>query len=395
MIVSIEKQGSFLIVRVLFFTLSIFISFSGLSAEKSPSIRIRIGKSLNNLNISGLDLKKTLFHNNKVKQFSGKLNISFNCRDVLKKLKRLKKSTPLASLTSQTGIINWKRNRYRGEFIITKSSERSRLGCDLINKITLENYISSLLAKEMRASWPLEALKAQAVAARSYAYHKKISKHVNKKYGFETHFDLENSELYQVNGSFSDETVTTLLGARETAGQILIFGEGEITPIFFHSKCGGRTLRPDQVWKNKVSGYESVDCPFCHKYGKKDWSLDLSENRLLTYVSSFNRRSRKHKVNDFRVIPEDNFRHQIVYYLKDSLHKLKKSQLRQKLGRKYLPSNNFSINSVKGKIKLRGSGYGHGVGLCQYGAYAMAKNGKNYKEILKHYFPKHRLEKIY
>ena len=65
------------------------------------------------------------------------------------------------------------------------------------------------------------------------------------------------------------------------------------------------------------------------------------------------------------------------------------------MGRKVLPSNYFEISPKAGKFELKGSGYGHGVGLCQFGALELAKRGYSYKQILSHYFPKHRIKKIY
>ncbi len=82
-------------------------------------------------------------------------------------------------------------------------------------------------------------------------------------------------------------------------------------------------------------------------------------------------------------------------YDDDRLVVLKKSRIRSTLGRKYTRSNSFSVIAKGGEVILEGKGFGHGVGLCQYGALEMAKRGHNYKQILKHYFPRFKLERLY
>ena len=119
----------------------------------------------------------------------------------------------LASLSSNTGIIKWGDTQYRGDLkIVTNSNNKS---CDLINEISMEDYIATLLSKEMNAKLPVEALKAQAVAARTYAVHKIKT---NRK----VEFHLENSERFQVNGSLNDETQKQLKPRMIPKGLVLI-----------------------------------------------------------------------------------------------------------------------------------------------------------------------------
>src|SRR5690606_26776420 len=100
--------------------------------------------------------------------------------------------------------------------------------CDLVNSISLENYISTLLSKEMNGTWPVEALKAQAVAARTYAFER-----VKRGAGMELNeklYHLESSEKDQVSGSFMDITEKTVLATRETNGEILVGPSGKVAP---------------------------------------------------------------------------------------------------------------------------------------------------------------------
>jgi len=91
----------------------------------------------------------------------------------------------------------------------------------------------------MNPKWPLEALKAQAVAARTYALHKMRTQQVTKELGAEAFYDLESSEKHQVGGNFFDATTTTNLASAETKGEVLTTSSGQIQPIFFTQNAEG------------------------------------------------------------------------------------------------------------------------------------------------------------
>lgn len=361
-----------------------------------PKIKVRIGKNLKQVKLSGLDIKKEINGRSGTKFYKGKKRLKFNCL-TLRKLKTLKNPLLLARLSSPTGLIRWERTAYPGKLNIVAAAEQK--GCDLVNEISMETYLSSLLAKEMNAKWPIEALKAQAVAARSYAYHKIVTQQVSKSKGFKTYYDLENSEKHQVNGSFFDTTKKTLKATKETKGEVLTLGKGKLTPIFFHAKCGGRTFIPSQVWANRVKGYKSVDCPFCHKYGKKDWKLILPKKRFNLVVDkvlkNFYADKLINKSDPTKIVPDHKGKSKIRFYDDERLITIQKSRVRSVLGRDKAPSNYYHIVDRGSKVEIKGKGHGHGVGMCQLGALEMAKRGMNYKQILAHYFPEHQLEKIY
>jgi stage II sporulation protein D len=190
------------------------------------------------------------------------------------------------------------------------------------------------------------------------------------------------------------------MASKQTEGEILVVGTSELTPIFFHSKCGGKTLRPDQVWSNYVKGYQSVDCPFCHKHGKKNWSHTVDKLKFKRMVNSTLEKYQgqslvSKKISEFRVTPDSKSRAYIRVYDNDKQLQVKKSRLRSLLGRDKAGSNYFQISNKGDSVKLEGKGFGHGVGLCQYGAFELAKRGYTYKQILSHYFPEHNIKKIY
>jgi stage II sporulation protein D len=294
--------------------------------------------------------------------------------------------------------LSFDHEKFAGQFKVITSKRGD--SCDIINDIPMESYISSLLTKEMNGNWPIEALKAQAVAARTYAIHKINTQQVTKELGNEAFYDLESSEKHQVAGSFFDATVSTNKASHDTSGEVLTTKDGKINPIFFNSKCGGKTLRPDQVWHNKEEGYQSVNCPFCHDVGPKSWSNNIGHEQLINFFKwAYDKKYIKEKVDDkfasFVLVPDNLDRFSINFYINDRPYIIEKALFRNFFGRFLFPSNTFSAHRSRRGLEIEGEGLGHGVGLCQMGALVLAKRGWSYKKILSHYFPQHVLKKMY
>lgn len=376
------KTGCFLFIALL--------SVPGLAAV--PEVKVLIAKSLKKVIVEGIDLQKTIHTQKKSQQYSGRKSISFDCRAGQRARNFPKNPLLVASLSSPTGLISWGKHKYKGELqLLTNPGMDS---CDLVNLVPMEAYLTTLLAKEMNGTWPVEALKAQAVAARTYAY-ERIRK--GQQVAEEKLYHLESSEKDQVSGTYMDITANTLKAAKETHGEILVGPSGRIAPVFFHSKCGGKTLRPDQVWGGVEEGYRSVNCTFCSKTGMKDWKHQMKGETLTGMVDKVLKRYYADQTmgNDLKLMPDSSENSELRLYVGDRLHIVKKSYLRNLAGRELLPSNNFVMTMNNNEIHVEGQGYGHGVGLCQLGALELAKRGYNYRQILSHYFPRHKMKKAY
>lgn len=372
---------------------SFILLFSfALSLQASvPEVKVLIAKKLKNIVVEGVDLRKTIHTQNKSRQYSGRKAIAFDCRPSQKAQQLPKSPLLVASLSSPTGLISWGKNKYRGELqLLTNPDQKA---CDLVNLVPMEAYLMTLLSKEMNGTWPVEALKAQAVAARTYAFDR-----IKKGLGIDDKlYHLESSEKDQVSGTYFDITKNTVRAAKETEGEILVGPSGKITPAFFHSKCGGKTLRPDQVWGGVEEGYRSVDCKFCTKTGKKNWNLKLKGSRLKQMVDKVLHRyyGENLKGDDLKIMQDHPQNSEIRLYVGDRLHIIKKAYLRNLAGRDILPSNNYVMTSKNKEVLVQGQGYGHGVGLCQLGALELAKRGYDYRQILSFYFPRHKMKKAY
>ena len=361
---------------------------------KSPSVRVRVAKAIDTITISGTDLKRVFHYNQKNKNFLGRKSLRLQCVSQ----KKLKGAHLLASISSPTGLVTFNQEKFQGKMHVI--STPGNKNCDVVNEVGMEEYLSSLLSQEINSKWPEELLKAQAIAARSYAVHKILSKQVSRDHGVhDVFYDLENSEKHQVSGGFFDSTDKTFKAAWETRGEVLLSSKGNLMPIFFHAKCGGKTLKPEGVWSNSVESYKSVNCPYCHDHGKSHWTGSVSLDRFKKFLEwAINYEHDKEiEISDqkVRVFPDKIKKDHIRVYLGETPYSLRKSLLRRYFGRVILRSNRLVLTRKDNKFHFKGKGHGHGVGLCQLGALELASRGWGYKKILSHYFPDHSVTQIY
>lgn len=378
----IIKNLSLLVFLIL--QVSVFAKLSDYkSVSKDFHIRVLLERNVKTVTVSGTDLYRHLHPVNQSKTFAGRKKITFNCNDI-KTTFKFDKPVLLATISSSTGLVTIGKNKYHGNIMIA-TSEGSE-SCDVINEIDMDVYIGSLLSREMNASWPLEALKAQAIAARTYAMYQitKAKLHDHLMY------DIENSEKHQVNGDFFDVTKRTLQAARETSGMLLTNDFGEIIPAFFHASCGGSTLEPQEVWSNSVRGYKEADCEYCKT--RSNWSNQLTKERVVSFIEWLEEKSfisKIDKVENVVIYPDKKEKKEVLLSVGKRKISVKKSLFRRYFGRVMFPSNNFYLMSgpVESEVSFVGKGNGHGVGLCQVGAKFMADKGMDYRAIVSHYFP--------
>lgn len=265
-----------------------------------------------------------------------------------------------------------------------------------VKVVPMEEYLRGVVAAEMPASFNIEALKAQAVAARTYAFNKTKNRQVTAD---TVHPDAEvctdsthcqawisRQEAFNMwpaaqRGTYWDKISWAV---RSTAGEIVYYQDQVANPVF-HANSGGRTENAENVWSgNPVPYLKGVESP-----GEESSSNFLSEAEF-TYQQIVERISKQYE--DLK-ISEDDFKNsiRIIDYTENGRvdniaignKTLKATELRKLLG---LKSTNFSFELSGNKVVFKVKGYGHGVGMSQYGANHLANNGKNYKEILKHYY---------
>lgn len=268
------------------------------------------------------------------------------------------------------------------------SAKSDSLSFDVIGVLPIENYLVGVLASEMPLAWPVEALKAQAIAARSYAQ-AVMNERKDKDY------HVESSILDQVFTHISQEIDQSPLiekakaAVLETEGLILTNNKGRVLKAFYHSDCGGRTAQATTVWGAGVNSGVAKDS-YCPSNPSAHWSVKITEAALVEKLSQIVK-AKVSKVFDLRLMRLDGGNDRISKIeFKDEAGKaysVLANHLRETIGYNELKSTWFQMTKSGDGYILQGQGYGHGVGLCQWGSKAMAKDGKLYTQIIKHYYP--------
>ncbi len=236
---------------------------------------------------------------------------------------------------------------------------RSETLFDEIQTLDMDRYLEGVLFNEMPMHYPKEALKAQAIISKSYAK-SKISSHKT--------FDVENTVEDQIY-----KTATHSKEARSILNQVravvLEDHNQKIAQTLFHAHCGGAkdkgSCRLKAHWKFSISDEELMA------------KLQMPQKLKNVFVTERSSNGRALKVN---LLTQD----------KKNL-KLSGEGLRRLIGFEKLKSSLFELSFKDHRIDFEGYGYGHGLGLCQNGARALAQGGLNYRQILEHYYPKFRL----
>ena len=282
------------------------------------------------------------------------------------------KGDPLEVMGKLKGELLVDGTRYQGKIEVCKNSS----GMYLINEVPLEEYVKNVVAAEVGPNWALEALKAQAVIARTYALRQKLNSN-------NPNYDLTSSVLDQVyRGDTKGGTDEALIAkaVAETRGEVLTY-DGKLIEAFYHSTCGGETEDPVEVFGKSYPYLKPVKSkcilsPYC-EWERKIPLQEIAKALNVSGIKTVNIES--HTVTG-------RVRALKVFYDKGVLT-VKATDLRKMLGWKRLPSTKFNFTRKGDVLIFEGKGYGHGVGLCQWGALQMALGGSNYRKILYFYYP--------
>ena len=316
---------------------------------------------------------------------------------------------------------HWERKErqvFRGGLRIIK-----RDGLTLINDVPLEEYVRSVISSEMSATCPIELLKAHAVISRSWMWYPKANpesigpgnysfqsaSEVLRWYGREAHQDFDvcaddHCQRYQGITKVLSAAATDAVSA--TAGQMLRY-EGKICDARFSKCCGGVTEEYSTAWEDRDVPYlVAVEDPYC----------DTNDRQLLAQVlpgfdqetKDFYRWTVMYSPDEIRELVQTRLNLDLgpivdlqplqrgpsgriirlhIVGEKKAITVGKELEIRRVLSRSHLYSSAFQVERNGDAFVLRGSGWGHGVGLCQIGAAVMASRGKRYEGILAYYYP--------
>lgn len=272
---------------------------------------------------------------------------------------------------------------YRGRARLVPTAN----GLTAVNHVDLEEYLYSVVGAEMVPSWPQEALKAQAVAARSYALYQR-QKSANSVY------DVGDTQAWQVYTGLEKETSTTQAAVNATAGQVLTHS-GRIIEAVFHSSSGGHTENVEDVWSQPLPYLRGVQ-DYDQGTPVYQWTKTFTNSEISSRISGVGnilemqplKKTPQGRVVSLKVIGDAGSR------------TLTGAALRDALG---LRSTLFTATAIAGAgnkgnsgpgFQIEGRGFGHGLGLSQWGAYNLAQKGMNYQQIVLHYYKDTALSRI-
>lgn len=437
--------------KIIFFLFLLLIVPNKISANSNVSfIDVKIGRNYdffekviisNNKNLSLFnkdDLNSEFYSLNEETIYVSKVYGTSNSIDIYNSENKYLTSIPSdgsiligPSLATEFGIKVGEK-KYRG-FI---SFREDNFSFKIINHIDIEQYLKGVVPREIQGLSPIEALKAQAVASRSYAYHS-LNKHSKEGY------NLCDTTHCQVYGGISAENLFTNEAIEQTRGIVAKYN-GLIANTVFHASSGGFTESSEDIWGGKNDYLKGKEDPYSLVSKNSYWNLEISKESLYTILKENGYRISE--IQDIKVtnttntdrvkevcinensekivLAGDKFRNLLgTSKIKSTMFKIDSSnqennsnlfvvdknkisnvnKIRILSSNKIFDKNDYKYsiigdnniiktveikrgNALSKNITISGRGYGHGVGMSQYGAVEMAKQGYAYIDILKYYY---------
>ncbi len=269
------------------------------------------------------------------------------------------------------------KSRFRGKINLLKNNAGLLYA---INTLDVEGYLYGVLHHEVSSWWPMEALRAQAIAARTYAlYQVQVSR--------SQEYDLKSSTFSQVYGGSTTERFRTKSAVDQTKGQVLT-SDGKIFPAYFHSACGGKTAGAEELWKISTKTLAgNVVCGYCKMSPHNFWHANVPLVEIKQIMEKNGRpvgeildlkavtQTPSGRVGSLKITGASG---EMTIAAKD---------FRIWIGGERIRSTQFTLKINEDMVEFKGKGWGHGVGLCQWGSFGQALLGRSHEEILKFYYP--------
>jgi len=286
---------------------------------------------------------------------------------------------------------------------------------DLIEALPIERYLPGVLAKELYHDFHPVAYEAQAIAARTYALHER-----QRRLALGSHFDVEASTLDQAYAGASDHP-RAARAAQKTTGVVLTW-QGQLLRTYYSSTCGDRPASARDTWPttrgfefNTAAPIQAASRPCaCTASPRHRWALERPLRETAARLAAWGRaagspvrglrglreivtaeRNRAGRPSRYRVTDDRGRRFDLSA---EDLRVALNTRAEGAAGvtrETRVPSGDLSARVSGGRLLLEGRGFGHGVGMCQFGANGLAKQGLSAAEILKRYYPGARLERAY
>ncbi|MDX6692779.1 MAG: stage sporulation protein [Blastocatellia bacterium] len=257
--------------------------------------------------------------------------------------------------------------------------------------VSFEDYVLGVLATEGAIEEEPEALKALAVAVRTYAL-RNLKRHAADGYDF---CSTTHCQRYTPVAGGEQQGVSERLrrAFEETAGEVLLDEAGRVADAYFHAACGGMTANVSTLWGATAPKYlRGVSDEYCATMPHHDWTDVIPASRLAAALSSDARTDVGPRLDNVILSRRDRSGRAELITLEGARRRVVRGWdfkiiVGRFLGWNMLKSSRFIVSRAGGDFIFRGGGFGHGLGLCQEGAHVMAHRGINYRRILQHYFP--------
>ncbi len=302
-------------------------------------------------------------------------------------------------------IFNINGQDYRGKLKIVLGPKADSFKA--INLVPLEPYLAGVIGAEMPNYWEPAALRAQAIAARTYCLY------IKRHFGDKRPWDVTKTAANQVYRGIAVESAQTWDAVNKTKGRVLVCrqsdGSSDLFPAYYSSACGGHTENSKYVFGDSFRPLAGVACPYCRDVTKPSfffWPMvafdkDAVTKTILQRYPKLKHLGRITNITAVRQSSYEDFSRLLLVKLVGSTGKsgfLRAEDLRLSIdptGNK-LRSTICQIVNMQGKWAfLSGRGYGHGVGMCQCGAQGMARKAKSTTQILLHYYPDSEIVRLY
>ena len=257
----------------------------------------------------------------------------------------------------------------------------------VVNLVDVETYLVGVVAGEMPSSWPAEALKAQAVAARTYALHRRRTRR-------EGEFDLHAGTRDQVYAHARDLDPRVRRAVEATAG-IVMMHRNHLFPAYYHSTCGGFTEDAQKVF-GATPGLEfmrGLRCDYCRTSPRYTWLLSMPLAKVREALQA--QYPRIEAIDAVRLVAPGHRVETVIIEDARGEVNIPATRFRALLGADRLYSTYFTAYVSGDNLIFDGKGWGHGVGMCQYGARGLALDRKTYDQILKYYYRRTSLARLY
>lgn len=286
---------------------------------------------------------------------------------------------PAMELYCADGLFRLEGRTYRGSLAL-KAGRNGELTA--LNSVGSRDYLRSVVGSETYRNWPLDALMAQAVAARTFMLHTLRSR---------DHLSLYDMAYKGVRA----ESGSAELAVGLTAG-IVLTHDAKLLPAYFHSTCGGHTAPADKVFAEEPIGpLQGVACQWCQSSPTYRWTAEIPAYRIAQSL-------RERGVAQVRSISPagtgaDGYARFVDIAAPGAPNgpiRMAANAFRRAVAPGLLKSTCFTVTAQGNRFVFQGRGHGHGVGLCQWGAWGLAVAGKTWEQILQHYYPGAVLQKI-